>query len=70
MEKFKFSNRPVKTKYMIIHTGKGPPEIIDEQVKHGSVQETKEFPYVSLWINQSGNLSSHLQCTKQKIKVA
>ena len=68
MEKFKFSYGLIKTKYMIIHTGKDTPEIIDEQVKQGSVEETKEYPYVGLWINQNGNLSSHIQCIKQKVK--
>ena len=68
MEKFKFSYGLIKAKYMIIHNGKNNPEIIDEQVKQGSVEETKEYPYVGLWINQSGNLSSHLQCIEQKDK--
>ena len=60
MEKYKFTYGLEKTKYMVIQTGTEPHEKITEQVKAGEVQQTREYQYVGVWINEKGNLSKHL----------
>ena len=52
---------------MVIQTGTEPHEKITEQVKAGEVQQTSEYQYVGVWINEKGNLSKHLQFLKEKV---
>ena len=49
-----------KTKYMVIKTGKGQEEVIEERVKEGIVQETDIYKYLGLVINKLGNLKDHI----------
>ena len=49
-----------KTKYMVIKTGKGQEEVIEERVKEGIVQETDIYKHLGLVINKLGNLKDHI----------
>ena len=49
-----------KTKYMVINTGE-EPEVIEERVKEGIVQETDIYKYLGMVINKLGNLKYILE---------
>ena len=69
MEKYKFNYGLDKTKYMVIKTGIEQPEAVEEKVKEGLVQETKEYKYVGLFVNEKGNLSTHLEFLRGKARI-
>ena len=64
----KFSYGLKKTKYMVINTGRGEKEEIQENVKAGVVTECEEYKYVGLWVNQDGNCLCHIAKKKESIK--
>ena len=68
MEKYKFSYGLEKTKYLVVKTGYDSPEAVEEYVKQGKVQQTQEYQYVGIWINEKGNLSTHLKFLEQKAR--
>ena len=49
-----------KTKYMVINTGE-EPEVMEERVKEGIVQETDIYKYLGMAINKLGNLKYILE---------
>ena len=70
MEKYKFSYGLDKTKYIVVDTSSDKPVIINENIKEGTVQQTSEYKYVGLFINEKGNLSSHLEYLRAKARGA
>ena len=68
MEKYKFNYSLDKTKYMVIKTGIEKPELVEEKVKEGVVQETKEYKYVGLYVDEKGTLSTHLDFLRGKAR--
>ena len=64
----KFSYGLKKTKFMVVNTGRGEKEKIEENVKAGYVTECDEYKYVGLWVNQEGNCLLHISKKKEKIK--
>ena len=68
MENYKFSYGLAKTKYMIIQTGSEKAVAVEEAVKQGFVEETDKYQYVGLFVNKKGNLASHFEFLKGKIK--
>ena len=68
MEKYKFNYGLDKTKYMVIKTGIEKPELVEEKVKEGVVQETKEYKYVGLYVDEKGTLSTHLDFLRGKAR--
>ena len=68
MQKYKFSYGLEKTKYMVVHSGSEKAEVITEKVKQGVVEETEKYQYVGLFVNNKGNLSTHLEFLRGKIR--
>ena len=64
----KFTYGLKKTKYMVVNTGRGEKETIEEKVKAGYVTECDEYKYVGLWLNQEGNCLWHIAKMKEKMK--
>ena len=62
----KFEYGLTKTKIMIVRTGKGEVEQIQERVKQGTVLETDKYKYLGMVINTEGNLKDHIQEMWQK----
>ena len=61
MEKLKKTTYGLKkTKYMVMNTGKEKEEIIDEQVKEGTVKKTNEYEYLGFFLNEKGNCMHHI----------
>ena len=55
-----------KTKIMIVKTGNGKVEQIQERVQQVTVLETDEDKYLGMVINTKGNLKDHIQEMRQK----
>ena len=53
---------------MVIKTGIEKPELVEEKVKEGVVQETKEYKYVGLYVDEKGTLSTHLDFLRGKAR--
>ena len=64
LKKFEYGLK--KTKIMIVRTGKGEVEQIQERVKQGTVLETDKYKYLGMVINTEGNLKDHIQEMWQK----
>ena len=63
----KFEHGLKKTnKIMIVRTGKGEVEQIQERVQQGTVLETDKYKYLGRVINTEGNLKDHIQQMWQK----
>ena len=62
----KFEYGLTKTKIMIVRTGKGEVEQIQERVHQGTVLETDKYKYLGMIINTEGNLKDHMQEMWQK----
>ena len=50
-----------KTNIVVIKTGKGITEKIEEEVRAGKVKETDKVRYLGMVINLKGNLKDHIQ---------
>ena len=64
LKKFEYGLK--KTKIMIVRTGKGEVEQIQERVKQGTVLERDKYKYLGMVINTEGNLKDHIQEMWQK----
>ena len=61
MEKLKKTTYGLqKTKYMVLNTGNEKEEVIQEQVKEGTVMKTKEYEYLGFHLNEKGNCMHHI----------
>ena len=61
MEKLKKTTYGLKkTKYMVLNTGNEKEEVIEEQVKEGTVMKTKEYEYLGFHLNEKGNCMHHI----------
>ena len=50
-----------KTKYTVMETGKEEEEEIEEEVERGKVEKTDEYKYIGLWLNEEGDLKTHIE---------
>ena len=64
LKKFEYGLK--KTKIMIVRTGQGKKEQIQERVQQGTVVETDRYKYLRMVINTAGNLKDHIQEMWQK----
>ena len=64
----KFTYGLKKTKFMVVDSARGVPEVIKENVKSGQVTEAKEYKYVGFWVNRKGNCELQIDKKKGKIK--
>ena len=55
-----------KTNIVVIKTGKGITEKIEEEVRAGKVNETDKVRYLGMVINSEGNLKDHIQQIETK----
>ena len=55
-----------ETKIMIVRTGKGEVEQIQEIVQQDTVLEADKYKYLGMVINTEGNLKDHIQEMWQK----
>ena len=62
----KFTYGLKKTKYMVIKTGKGYEEEINERVKEGTVGRTDEYKWLGLLLSEEGNLLKHIESKKEE----
>ena len=61
MEKMKKTTYGLKkTKHMTINTGREKEEVIEEQVKEGTVTKTNEYEYLGFYLNEKGNCMHHI----------
>ena len=65
LKKFEYGLK--KTKIMIVRTGKGEVEQIQERVRQGTVLETDKYKYLGMVINTEGNPKDHIQEMWQKL---
>ena len=69
MEKEKKMRYMLKTKYMMVKTGKEREEIVQEKVKSGAVQKTETYHYLGITINGEGNLEEHIKVIARKCEI-
>ena len=55
-----------KTNIVVIKTGKGITEKIEEEVRAGKVKETDKVRYLGMVINSEGNLKDHIRLVETK----
>ena len=65
--KKKFIYGMEKTRYMVIKTGKGKEEEVDEEVKKGKVQKIDKYKYMGIMVNKQGSLKDHINYKKSKM---
>ena len=53
--------RLTKTNIIVIKTGKGITEKIEEEVRAGKVKKTDRVRYLGMVINAEGNLKDHIR---------
>ena len=64
LKKFEYGLK--KTNIMIVRTGKGEVEQIQERVQQSTVLETDKYKYLRMVVNTEGNLKDHIQEMWQK----
>ena len=58
LKKFEYGLK--KTKILIVRTGKGEVEQIQERVQQGTVLETDKYKYLGMVINTERSLKDHI----------
>ena len=55
-----------KTKYLMAKTGKERKEIVQENVKSGTVWKTETYQQLRITINDEGNLKEHIKMITER----
>ena len=57
-----------KTKYMVMKTGREEEEIIEENVKEGTVQKTNQYEYLGFFLDENANCTYHIKKKGENVK--
>ena len=60
------ANMEKKIKYMMVKTGKVREEIVEGNLKSGTVQKTETYQHLGITINKDGNLEKHIKVIARK----
>ena len=63
MGKFKFN--PNKSKYMVISTGSGQTEQVEDSFQERPIEETNEYKYLGFWIIQKHTVIRQIEANKK-----
>ena len=66
-KKFRFSRKT--SKYMVIKSGKGKIEEIEESVKEGNIERTAEFKCLGWWLSEANNIKRQLNKIRVKVVI-